>query len=118
MDKPIYMGTSVLDLSKYLMYDYFYNNLKKRCGENILLLYMDKDSFIREINTDDVSRNMKDYEDIYDTSNYDPNNSLFSNKNKKVVGKFKDELGKKILSEFVGVRSKAYAYKYLTRGLN
>ena len=44
---------------------------------------------------------MKEDEDIYDTSNYDPNNPLFSNKNKKVIGKFKDELGEKILSEFV-----------------
>ena len=54
---------------------------------------------------------------IFMTSNYDPN-TLFSNKNKKVVGKFKYELGEYILSEFVGVRSKTYAYKYLTRGLN
>ena len=54
MDKPIYVGTSVFDLSKYLMYDYFYNNLKKRYGENIVLLSMDMDSLILVINTDDV----------------------------------------------------------------
>ena len=97
MDKPIYVGTSVLDLSKYLMYDYFYNNLKKRYGENIVLLCMDTYSFILEITTDDVYKDMKEDEDLYDASNYDPNNPLFSNKNKKVVGKFKDELGEKIL---------------------
>ena len=79
---------------------------------------MNTDSFIQERTTDDVYKDMNEDDDIYDTSNYDPHNPLFSNKNKKVVGKFKDELGEKILSEFVGVRSKAYAYKYLTRGLN
>ena len=52
--------------------------------------YMDTDSFVRGITTDDVYMDMKEDEDIYDTSNYDPNNPLFSNKNKKVVGKFKD----------------------------
>ena len=67
MDKPIYVGTSVLDLSKYLMYDYFCNNnLKKRSGENIVLLYVDMDSFIREIISDDVYKDMKEDEDIYD----------------------------------------------------
>ena len=54
MDKPIYVGTSVLDRSKYLMYDYFYNNLKKRYGENIVLLSMDTDSFTLDITADDV----------------------------------------------------------------
>ena len=51
MDKQIYVGTSVLDLSKYLMYDNFYNDLKKRYDENIVLLYLDTNSFILEINT-------------------------------------------------------------------
>ena len=60
------MRTSVLDLSKYLMYDYFYNNLKKRYGENIVFLYMDLDSFILKITTDDVYKDMKEDEDIYD----------------------------------------------------
>ena len=105
MDKPIYVGISVFDLSKCLMYDYFYINLKKIYGENIVLLYMDTDSFTLEITADDVYKDMKEDEDIYDTSNYDPNNPLFSNQNKKVIGKFKDELGEKILNEFVGVRS-------------
>ena len=73
MDKLMYVGTSVFDLSKYLMYDYFYNNLKKRLGENFVLLRMDSDSFLLDINTDDVEKDMKEDEDIYETSNYDPN---------------------------------------------
>ena len=49
MDKPIYIGTSILDLSKSLMYDYYYNNLKSKYKDNVSLLYMDTDSFILEI---------------------------------------------------------------------
>ena len=63
MDKLIYVGTSILDISKYLMYDYFYNNLTKRYGEKIVLLSMDIDSFILEINTDDVYEDLKEDED-------------------------------------------------------
>ena len=77
MDKPIYVGTPVFDLSKYLMYLYFYNNVKKRCGENIVLLKIVMDSFIQKINTDDVYKDMKEHEDIFDTINYDPNKLLF-----------------------------------------
>uniref|UniRef100_UPI00358F5AC0 uncharacterized protein n=1 Tax=Myxine glutinosa TaxID=7769 RepID=UPI00358F5AC0 len=54
MNKPIYIGTSILDLSKSLMYDYFYNNLRKKYQNDVNLLYMDTDSFILQINTDDV----------------------------------------------------------------
>ena len=89
MDKPIYVGTSVLDPSKYFLFDYFYNNLKKRCGENIVLLYMDTDSFIWEITTDDGYNYMKEDEDIYDTSNYDPNNLLFQIRIKRLLKNLK-----------------------------
>ena len=54
MNKPIYIGTSILDLSKSLMYYYYYNNLKSRYKDNVSLLYMDGDSFILEIKTSDV----------------------------------------------------------------
>ena len=117
IDKYNNVGTSVLDFSKYFIHDYFFNILKKSYCENIVLRYMDLDRFILEINKDDVFKDMKQDEDIYDTSNYDPNNLLFSNKKKEVIRKFKDELGEKILSEFEGVRSKEYAHKYVTRGL-
>jgi len=68
MDKPIYIGTSILDLSKSLMYDYYYNNLKSKYKDNVSLLYMDTDSFILEIKTSDVYEDMIDNIDIYDTS--------------------------------------------------
>uniref|UniRef100_UPI00358EF293 uncharacterized protein n=1 Tax=Myxine glutinosa TaxID=7769 RepID=UPI00358EF293 len=80
MDKPIYIGTSILDLSKSLMYDYFYNNLRKKYQNDVNLLYMDTDSFILKINTDDVYSDMKKDINIYDTSNYSPESELFSSK--------------------------------------
>ncbi len=113
MDKPIYIGTSILDLSKSLMYDYYYNNLKSKYKDNVSLLYMDTDSFILEIKTSDVYEDMIDNIDIYDTSNYKSGDVLFSSKNKKVIGKFKDELGVKVMSEFIGLRSKSYAFTYI-----
>uniref|UniRef100_UPI00358FFFAA uncharacterized protein n=1 Tax=Myxine glutinosa TaxID=7769 RepID=UPI00358FFFAA len=104
MNKPIYIGTTILDLSKSLMYDYFYNNLRKKYQNDVNLLYMDTDSFILKINTNDVYSDMKRDINIYDTSNYSPESELFSSKNKKVIGKFKDELGGNVMSEFVGLR--------------
>ena len=92
MNKPIYIGTAVLDLSKILMYDYLYNDLKKEYGENVSLLYMDTDSFILDIKTDDVYKDMKKNIGVYDTSNFSKKSELFSKKNEKVIGKFKDEL--------------------------
>uniref|UniRef100_UPI0035900141 uncharacterized protein n=1 Tax=Myxine glutinosa TaxID=7769 RepID=UPI0035900141 len=117
MNKPIYIGTTILDLSKSLMYDYFYNNLRKKYQNDVNLLYMDTDSFILKINTNDVYSDMKRDINIYDTSNYSPESELFSSKNKKVIGKFKDELGGNVMSEFVGLRSKAYAYKYIVNNV-
>ena len=60
MDKPIFIGTSILDLSKSLMYDNYFNNLKSKCKDNMSLLYMDTDSFIFEIKTSDVCEDMID----------------------------------------------------------
>ena len=81
--------------------------------EGVNLLYMDTDSYILKINTEDIYMDISQDVDIYDTSNYKSCNKPFSRKNKKVIGKFKDELGGKIMSEFVGMRAKAYAYKYI-----
>ena len=95
------------------MDDYFYNNLKKKYIEGVNLLYMDTDSYILKINTLDIYKDMSQDVGIYDTSNYKSDNKLFSTKNKKVIGKFKDELCGKIMSEFVGLRAKACAHKYI-----
>ena len=110
LNKPIYVGMAVLDLSKWLMYDFFYNNLKKTYGNDVKLCYTDTDSVIILVTTADIYADMSLNADLYDTSNYPPSHPLFSAKNKKVIGKFKDELGGKVMSEFVGIRPKMYSY--------
>ena len=110
LNKPIYVGMSVLDLSKHLMYDFYYNTLKARYGENVRLLYTDTDSLIVHVQTDDLYKDMSLNADLYDTRNYSPGHPLFSNTNKKVIGKFKDELGGRLMTEFIGLRPKMYSY--------
>ena len=68
---------------------------------------MDTESFILSVNTNNIIRDLKNLEDIFDFSNLDKNNELFSNENKKVIGKFKIETPKNIwIDEFVCLRSK------------
>ena len=113
MDKPIYLGFSVLELSKLHMYETYYDKLQPYFRQEIIHLhYMDTDSFVLSVNTKDVIKDLKNLEDIFDFSNLDKNHELFSNKNKKVIGKFKIETPKNIwIDEFVCLRSKMYAFK-------
>ena len=111
MDKPIYLGFSVF--SKLLMYETYYDKLQPYFGqENIQLHYMDTDSFALSVNTKDIIKDLKNLEDIFDFTNLDENHEIFSNRNKKVIGKFKIETPKNIwIDEFVCLRSKMYAFK-------
>ena len=110
LNKPIYVGMTVLDLSKHLMYYFYYNHLKKLYDNNVCLLYTDTDSVIVHVKTDDIYVDMAKHADLYDTSNYPADHPLFSNINKKVIGKMKDELGGKMMTEFIGIRPKMYSY--------
>ncbi|CAG2205034.1 unnamed protein product [Mytilus edulis] len=115
LNKPIYAGQAILDLSKRLMYEFHYKVMKPQYGDKINLLFTDTDSLCYEILTDDVYEDMKPIKDLFDTSNYGSFNKtkhLFSSKYKKVVGKFKDELGGVPLKEFVGLRPKMYSLLY------
>ena len=113
MDKPIYLGFSVLELSKLLMYETYYDKLQPYFGqEKIQLHYMDTDSFVLSVNTKDIIKDLKNLGDIFDFSNLDENHEVFSNKIRKMIGKFKMEAPKNIwIDEFVCVRSKMYAFK-------
>ena len=113
MNKPVYLGQAILDISKILMYEFWYNYIKPKYGDNARLCYMDTDSFIIYIETEDFYKDIADdVEKWFDTSNYDENDKrpLPIGKNKKVIGKFKDELDGKFMIEFVALRAKAYAY--------
>ena len=115
MNKPVYLGQAILDLSKTVMYEFHYNYMVPKYGlEKFNLCYMDTDSLVCDIKTEDF------YEDItddvparFDTSGYCPNRPLPVGLNKKVIGLMKDELGGKIMTEFVALRPKLYSYKVL-----
>ena len=117
MDKPIYLGFTVLELSKLLMYETYYNKLQPYFGqEKIQLHYIDTDAFVLSLETQNIIEDLKNLEDIFDFSNLDKNHELFSNKNKKVIGKFKIETPKNIfIDEFIVLRSKMYAFKCIDK---
>ena len=99
MNKPVYLGMSILDISKTLMYEFWYDYIKLKYKEKAKLCYMDTDSFIIHIKTEDFYKDIaNDVERWFDTSNYDENDKrpLPIGKNKKVIGFLKDELGGKI----------------------
>ena len=110
--KPIYIGACVLDTSKIPMYDFHYNYIKKKYGNKSKLLDIDTDGVKYYIITEDVYKDMNENIDVFDTSNYPTNHpsGIRSGVNKKIPGKFKDELGGKIIKEYAGVRSKLYSY--------
>ena len=111
MNKPIYLGLSILEISKILMYEFWYDYMKPKYGNNVKLCYMDTDSFIMSIKTEDFYKDIaNDVEKRFDTSNYEADRPLPPGKNKKVIGLMKDELGGKIITEFVGLRPKTYSY--------
>ena len=100
MNKPVYLGLSILEISKTLMYEFWYDYVKPKHGDNVKLCYMDTDSFTMHIKTENVYKDIADdVEKTFDTSNYEVNRP--TGKNKKVIGLMKDELGGKIMTEFV-----------------
>ncbi len=109
LDKPMYAGFAILELSKEIMYHFHYNIIRKRFPSTARLLFTDTDSLCYSIQCDDFYKTMLLEKDWYDTSNYDPSSSLFSRTNEKVIGKFKDECGGKSPIEIVGLRSKMYS---------
>ena len=92
MNKPIYLGLSILDSSKILMYKFWYDYMKPKYGNRVKLCYMDTDSFIMSIKTNDFYKDISvDVDKRFDTSNYEINRPLDTGKNKKVIGLMKDE---------------------------
>ena len=111
LDKPIFIGMSILDLSKQHMYRFYYDVMKPKYGDNIRMVYTDTDSFVFHTKTDDIYQDLKEINDEMDFSGYDKNHKCYDATNKKVLGKFKDEVGGKIMTGFIGLRPKCYAFK-------
>ena len=109
---PIYLGASILDISKTLMYDFFYEKMPvifKDIPYN--LCYMDTDSFIFCFQDHSFVPYMKKFPQFFDLSDYPSSHELFDETNKKKPGIFKDELMGRRMIEFISLAPKVYAYK-------
>ena len=117
MNKPVYLSQAILDLSKIIMYEFHYDYMVPKYGlEKLELCYMDTDSLVYDIKTEDFYEDIaNDVEARFDTSGYSKTDfrPLPIGLNKKVIGLMKDELGGKIMTEFVALRPKLYSYKKL-----
>ena len=117
MNKPVYLGQAILDLSKIVMYEFHYDYMVPKYSlEKLKLCYMDTDSLVYDIKTEDFYEDIaNDVEARFDTSGYSKTDfrPLPISVNKTVIGLMKDELGGKIMTEFVALRPKLYSYKKL-----
>ena len=111
MNKPIYLGLSILDISKITMYEFWYDYVKNKYDSRANLCYMDTDSFAINIKTKDFYKDIAmDVKEMFDTSNCIYDRPLPIGVNKKLIGLAKDELGSGIITEFVAPK----AYSYIT----
>ena len=116
MNKRVYFGHPILELSKILMYEFGCDYVKPKYDEKPKLCFFDTDSFTVYIKTDDIYKGVaEEFETRFDTSNYELecdsiDRRLPKGKDKKVIGLIKDELGGKIMTKFVRLRAKTYSY--------
>ena len=114
MNKPVYLGQAIFDLSKIVMYEFHYDYMIPKYGDRLKLCYMDTDSLVYHLKTEDFYADIVD--DVparFNTSGYCPNRPLPVGLNEKVIGLMKEELGGAIMTEFVTLRPKLYSYKML-----
>ena len=111
MNKPVYLGQAILDLSKLIMYEFHYDYMLPKYGEHIKLCNMNTDSFVYDINIEDFYKDIAgDVETRFDTSGY-CDRPLPIGKNKRVIGSMKDELGGEVIKEFISLHPKMYSYR-------
>jgi len=111
MNRPIYCGFTILEESKIMMYDFFYSYMRPKYGDKVKNCYMDTDSFVLEVETADIYQDILNDIQHYDTSDYPRDHMCYSEKNKKVVGKMKDEMHGEPVQEAVALRSKMNSIK-------
>ena len=109
MNKPVYLGLSILDLSKTVMYQFSYDYVKPKYVESVKLCYMDAGIFIPHVKTDDICKDIaENVETRFDTSKFKIDRLLPKGKNEIIIGLMKNELGGQIMKEFVWLRAKTY----------
>ena len=109
LNKPIYVRFTVLELTKWLMYDFHYNFTKKHFDAE--LLFTDTDSLTYEIKSDDVYEELFKHKHLFDFGNLPKNSKFFNESNEKFIGKMRDVSEGKLIDEFVGLKSKMYSMK-------
>ena len=109
-NKPAYTGMCILVISKVLMYEFHYDYIKNKYGNNSRLLFTDTDSLMYEIKTEDVYEDFSNDKEMFDFSNYSTKSKYYDNSNKLWVGKMKDETAGVAIEAFVGLRPKMYSY--------
>ena len=114
-DKPIYLGFSVLELSKRLMYEFYYKRLEPHWQNEVQLHYMDTDSFVLSFDTklENILEFLKQNKDEFDFSEINKSHEVYDPVNKKVIAKMKIETSPiLVLDNFVALRSKSYSFSY------
>ncbi len=110
LNKPIYLGFTVLEHSKWLMYDRHYNYFQHYYGKTLKLAYFDTDSFLYEIQTDDIFQELANaFKELMDFSNFDESNKYFDKSKAKKIGYLKSEYGNEVIHQFVGLKAKLYS---------
>ena len=110
-NKPIYLGLSILEISKIIIYEFWYDYMKSKYGDMVKLCYTYTDSLVMTITTKDFYKDIaQDVQKRFEPSNYSVDRPLPKGKNKKVLSIMKDELGGGIITEFVALRPKTYLY--------
>ena len=116
-DKPIYIGACILETSKLHMYQFWYEHLKNKYNNKVELIYTDTDSFIIQVETDDIYKDMFEDKNLYDFSEYPKDHPNYDITNKKVLGTFKDELKSRIITEFIGLKPKMYSFNFIENNI-
>ena len=106
LNKPAYIGMCILELSKVLMYEFHYDYIKNKYGNNSRLLFTDTDSLMYEIKTEDVYEDFSNDKEMFDFSNYSTKSKYYDNSNKLLVGEMKDETADVVIEEFFKLKPK------------
>ena len=110
LNKPAYIGMCILELSKVLMYEFHYDYIKDKYGNDSRLLFIDTDSLMYEIKAEDVYEDFSNNKKMFDFSNYSTKSKYYDNLNKLVVGKMKDATACVATEEFVRLKPKMHSY--------
>ena len=113
LNRPIFAGFAILELSKVLMFDFYYNYIKKNYGSRAKLLFTDTDSLRLEVKTENIYEDMAADASLFNFPNTQESAPFTALRIKKIIGKFKDETHGLPIQEFVGLRPKMYSL-YLT----